>query len=107
MARKREGKRYPLNMRTTKELRQKLEQAAAKSGRSMVAEVEYRLERSFDRDETVKLARSEMAKAVETWLKGLKTETVGTWSKRLKTEGTRLKTEAVETRLKRDKEGKQ
>jgi hypothetical protein len=55
------GKRYPLNMRTTKELREKLERAAAKSGRSLVGEVEYRLERSFDRDEVVKLVS-------ETWL---------------------------------------
>jgi hypothetical protein len=107
MARRKEGKRHPLNMRTTKELREKLEQAAAKSGRSLVGEVEYRLERSFDRDETVKLAKSEMTKALETWLEGLKTEAVGTWSERLKTEGTRLKTGAVETRLRRDKEGKQ
>ena len=56
------GKRYPLNMRTTKELREKLERAAAKSGRSLVGEVEYRLERSFDRDEVVKLVS-------KTWLK--------------------------------------
>jgi Arc-like DNA binding domain len=46
-----EGKRYPLNMRTTKEMREKLERAATESGRSMVQEVEFRLERSFDREE--------------------------------------------------------
>jgi hypothetical protein len=46
-----EGKRYPLNMRTTKEMREKLERAAAQSGRSLVQEVEHRLERSFDREE--------------------------------------------------------
>jgi TraY domain len=46
-----EGKRYPLNMRTTKEMREKLERAAAQSGRSLVQEVEFRLERSFDREE--------------------------------------------------------
>jgi TraY domain len=41
------GKRYPLNMRTTKELRERLERAANKSGRSLVQEVEHRLEMSF------------------------------------------------------------
>jgi hypothetical protein len=46
------GKRYPLNMRSTKELREQLERAAAQSGRSLVQEVEHRLERSF-RDENV------------------------------------------------------
>ena len=41
------GKRVPLNMRTTRETRAKLEKSAAGSGRSLVQEVEYRLERSF------------------------------------------------------------
>jgi hypothetical protein len=41
------GKRYPLNMRTTKEMRDRLEQAAAVAGRSLAQEVEFRLERSF------------------------------------------------------------
>ena len=40
----------PLNMRTTRELREKLEKNAANSGRSLAQEVEYRLEQSF-RDE--------------------------------------------------------
>jgi predicted HicB family RNase H-like nuclease len=35
-------------MRTTPELRQQLEAAAQASGRSLVQEVEYRLQRSFD-----------------------------------------------------------
>jgi hypothetical protein len=43
-----EGKRHPLNMRTTKELREKIDRAAEQSGRSLVQEVEHRLERSFD-----------------------------------------------------------
>ena len=60
-----EGKRYPLNMRTTKEMREKLERAARKSGRSLVGEVEYRLERSFDREEVVKLH-------AELWGRGLR-----------------------------------
>jgi hypothetical protein len=42
-----EGKKSPLNMRTTLALREKIEAACAKSGRSMVQEVEFRLERSF------------------------------------------------------------
>lgn len=41
------GKRHPLNMRTTAELRAKLGWAATQSGRSLAQEVEYRLERSF------------------------------------------------------------
>jgi hypothetical protein len=44
------GKRYPLNMRTTKETRDKLEAAAVASGRSLVQEVEARLERSFQQE---------------------------------------------------------
>jgi hypothetical protein len=68
----REGKRYPLNMRTTKEMREKLERAAAKSGRSLVGEVEYRLERSFDREEVVKIALTRHAKILEEWLKTVK-----------------------------------
>jgi uncharacterized protein (DUF1778 family) len=38
-----EGKRIPLMVRTTKELRQVLEDAAASSGRSLSQEVEFRL----------------------------------------------------------------
>ena len=48
------GKRYPLNMRTTKELRDKIEWAATVSGRSLVQEVESRLERSFQEEEIEK-----------------------------------------------------
>jgi hypothetical protein len=44
------GKRYPLNMRTTKETRDRLEAAADVSGRSLVQEVEARLERSFHQE---------------------------------------------------------
>ena len=45
------GKRYPLGMRTTKELRESLERSAAKSGRSLAQEVEFRLEQSTERDQ--------------------------------------------------------
>jgi predicted HicB family RNase H-like nuclease len=48
------GKRYPLNMRTTKELRDKIEEAAMASGRSLVQEVEFRLETSFQQQEIEK-----------------------------------------------------
>jgi Arc-like DNA binding domain len=41
------GKRHPLNMRTTKEIRDRLEAAAVANGRSLAQEVEARLERSF------------------------------------------------------------
>jgi hypothetical protein len=41
------GKRHPLNMRTTEEVRRQLENAAALSGRSLAQEVEHRLEQSF------------------------------------------------------------
>ena len=41
------GRRIPLNMRTYKELFDKLERAAWISGRSISAELEYRIERSF------------------------------------------------------------
>jgi hypothetical protein len=46
-----DGKRYPLNMRTTKETRERLERAAAASGRSLAQEVEYRLEKSFSEED--------------------------------------------------------
>jgi len=49
------GKRYPLNMRTTKELRDKIEWAATVSGRSLVQEVESRLERLFQEEEIEEL----------------------------------------------------
>ena len=41
------GKRYPLNMRTTVDIRRALESAANQSGRSLAQEAEFRLERSF------------------------------------------------------------
>jgi uncharacterized protein (DUF1778 family) len=52
------GKRYPLNMRTTKELRDKIEWAAVASGRSLVQEVEIRLERLFLQEEIEKLTNA-------------------------------------------------
>lgn len=49
------GKKSPLNMRTTQALRKKLEKAAGLSGRSLVQEVEFRLEQSFAREDFGKL----------------------------------------------------
>src|SRR5215831_2936068 len=54
------GKRYPLNMRTTKELRDKIEEAAMASGRSLVQEVEFRLEQSFRREEDNRRRKEEL-----------------------------------------------
>jgi|SRR5262245_25470880 len=63
------GKRYPLNMRTTKELRDNIEEAAMASGRSLVQEVEFRLEQSFRREEDDRRRKEELesfgAKLVE------------------------------------------
>ncbi len=42
-----EGKRVPLNLRTTRETREKLENSAAEYGRSLAQEVEARLNQSF------------------------------------------------------------
>jgi hypothetical protein len=44
-------KRHPLNMRTTAESRSRLEEAANESGRSLVQEVEHRLEKTFAMEE--------------------------------------------------------
>jgi hypothetical protein len=60
MARKPDIKRYPLNMRTTKSLRTKLDAAAKKSGRSLAQEVERRLERSLDFDSHLVMARGDI-----------------------------------------------
>lgn len=49
--RKAEIKRHPLNMRTTKDVRERLEAAAGAAGRSLAQEVEFRLERSFHADD--------------------------------------------------------
>lgn len=44
-------RRAPLNMKTTPELRERLESAAEKSGRALTHEVEHRIEKSFAFDE--------------------------------------------------------
>jgi hypothetical protein len=45
-----EGKRHPVGIRTTEELKAQIEAAALMSGRSVAAEIEHRLERSFRDD---------------------------------------------------------
>jgi hypothetical protein len=44
------GKRYPLGIRTTRELKNLLQEEADASGRSMAQEIEFRLERSVHAD---------------------------------------------------------
>lgn len=51
-----EGKRYPLNIRTTFELRRDLERAASNSGRSLAQEAETRLEISLARKDQIEAA---------------------------------------------------
>lgn len=48
-----EGKRFPLSLRTTKDVRDQLEAAAKRSGRSLAQEVEFRLERSFHEEDAL------------------------------------------------------
>ena len=45
-------KRFPIGLRVSKSVRERLEQAAAESGRSLSQEVELRLERSFDKQDS-------------------------------------------------------
>ena len=42
-----EGKRYPLSLRTTREIRELIEREAITSGRSLAQEAEYRIQKSF------------------------------------------------------------
>jgi Arc-like DNA binding dprotein len=73
------GKRYPLNMRTTKELRDKIEEAATASGRSLVQEVEFRLERSFRQQEIER----EIKNALEARAASVRDELIGEMRKML------------------------
>jgi hypothetical protein len=71
-----EGKRHPLNLRTTRELREKIDQMAGISGRSLVQEVEHRLEQSFNRDVMVNmlLGGDDNAKVLEMIAQALQAE---------------------------------
>jgi hypothetical protein len=52
-------------MRTTRELRERIIAAAHASGRSLVQEVEYRLERSFEKEGQQKLAEQAATTALQ------------------------------------------
>jgi hypothetical protein len=46
-------KRHPLNMRTTKAVRERLEASARANGGSLMKDVEARIERSFELDDVL------------------------------------------------------
>jgi hypothetical protein len=50
-----DGKRYPLGIRTTKALRERILKASRASGRSLAQEIEFRLEQSFERDDFLRV----------------------------------------------------
>jgi hypothetical protein len=50
------GKRYPLNMRTTFEVRRELERAAASTGRSLAQEAEHRIQLTFQNQKVLQEA---------------------------------------------------
>jgi hypothetical protein len=50
------GKRYPLNMRTTFEVRRELERAAAATGRSLAQEAEHRIQQTFQNQKVLQEA---------------------------------------------------
>ncbi|UQD96146.1 hypothetical protein [Bradyrhizobium japonicum] len=56
------GKRYPLNVRTTFELRQSIEAAAAQSGRSLTQEAEARIESSFQQENAASVLEDQLKK---------------------------------------------
>jgi hypothetical protein len=57
-------KRAPLGFRPTPKTRQNLEQAAEESGRSLSAEIEFQIQRSFAEEETTESLLEEVAKTV-------------------------------------------
>jgi TraY domain len=63
-----EGERVSLGLRVTADVKRKLDEAAAKSGRSQSQEAELRLERSFERDqlfaEIRNIMRSELSQCL-------------------------------------------
>lgn len=56
------GKRHPLNVRTTFELRQSLEAAAMQSGRSLTQEAEARIESSFQQENAASVLEDQLKK---------------------------------------------
>ena len=61
-----EVKRHALGVRTTKALKEKLEDAAATTGRSVAQEVEYRLEQSFRGDKHIAIPLDLLKLMIET-----------------------------------------
>jgi hypothetical protein len=54
------GERVPLSLRITPSAKKKLEAAAGLNGRSLSQEAEYRIERSFDREDISKSVGTEL-----------------------------------------------
>lgn len=54
-----EVRRSLINVRTTADIRRRLEEAAASSGRSLTHEIEHRLEQTFAEDYMRQIAREE------------------------------------------------
>lgn len=51
----REEKREPISIRTTPSVKARMQLAASKAGRSLTQEVEFRLEKSLEQDDTLRL----------------------------------------------------
>jgi hypothetical protein len=67
----RPGERVTLGLRVSADMKRKLERDAVKNGRSLSQEAEFRLERSYDRDEIfTHLARfkDDLRAGIEAWL---------------------------------------
>src|SRR5262249_2189859 len=60
-----EGKRVPLNMRTTQDLRDKIDATAKESGRSLAKELEYRLERSSAEEQAIAVVVKEFHRQLD------------------------------------------
>ena len=72
-----QGKRYPLNVRTTKKLRDRLTAEAKRSGRSLTQELEHRLEQSMLLDIFYDLRQEIANKAGQKEVKTLKVGLAG------------------------------
>ena len=59
------GERTPLGLRVTAEVKQKLEEAAIQSGRSLSQEAELRLEQSFEREWIIKRLQAWLRKEIK------------------------------------------
>jgi hypothetical protein len=69
----RPGERVTLGLRVSAEMKRKLEKDAIKNGRSLSQEAEFRLERSYDRDEIfthLALFKDDLRAGIEAWLEG-------------------------------------